>query len=145
MKKKNFVTPKDKEDWISFIKEINNIQPKEVDSSKEGIKKNKLKKIDLHGYTLNEANQVVKKFILESFDLGYNQLLIVTGKGSRSKSYDNPYLSKELSVLKYSIPEYIKENKDLTSKIYKISPALQKDGGEGAFYVFLKKNKKFTK
>ena len=84
---------------------------------------------------------MVKKFILESFNSGYEKLIIVTGKGSRSKSYENPYQSKELSVLKYSIPAYIKDSKNLTSKISKISPALQRDGGEGALYIFLKKNK----
>ena len=141
VKKKNFVTSQDKEDWISFIKKIDNIKPKEVDISQINTKTSKVNKIDLHGYSLNEANQVVKKFILESFNLGYGKLIIVTGKGSRSKSYENPYLSKELSVLKYSIPEYIKDNKNLSSKIAKISPALQKDGGGGAFYIFLKKNK----
>ena len=141
MKKKIFVTSKDKEDWISFTKKIDNIKPKEVDIFQKNTKANKLNKIDLHGYSLSEANQVVKKFILESFNSGYEKLIIVTGKGSRSKSYENPYLSKELSVLKYSIPEYIKDNKNLSSKIAKISPALQKDGGGGAFYIFLKKNK----
>jgi DNA-nicking Smr family endonuclease len=141
VKKKDFVTSQDKEDWISFTKKIDNIKPKEVDTFQKNTKINKLNKIDLHGYSLSEANQVVKKFILESFTSGYGKLIIVTGKGSRSKSYENPYLSKELSVLKYSIPAYIKDNKNLTSKISKISPALQRDGGEGALYIFLKKNK----
>ena len=87
-----------------------------------------------------EANKVVKKFIIESYNAGYRKVLIVTGKGSRSKSYENPYSSEKLSVLRYSVPEYIKNNENLKSKVYEITKADQKNGGEGAIFVFLKKN-----
>ena len=86
----------------------------------------------------------MKKFIVESFDCGYKKLLIVTGKGSRSKSYDNPYISEKLSVLRYSVPEFIRNDENLDNKINRISTADIKDGGEGAIYIFLKNNKKFT-
>jgi DNA-nicking Smr family endonuclease len=88
---------------------------------------------------------MVKKFINESFNRGYKKLLIVTGKGLRSKSYDNPYVSEKLSVLKYSVPEFIKNDENLNNKISRISKAEIKDGGEGAIYIFLKNNKKITK
>ena len=94
---------------------------------------------------MDNANKVVKKFIIESFDKGYNKLLVVTGKGLRSKSYDNPYISENLSVLKNSVPEYIKNNENLNSIISKIARADQQDGGEGAINIFLKNNKKFIK
>ena len=104
---------------------------------------NKIKKLDLHGSSLVEANERVKNFIIKSFNSGYKKLLVVTGKGLRSKSHDNPYISEKLSVLKYSVPEYIKNDEDLNNKIIRISEADIKDGGEGAIYIFLKNNKEF--
>ena len=143
VKKKHFVTSKDKEDWTAFTKQMENISAKESDILKKNIEINKIQKLDLHGFSLNEANKVVKKFITQSFDNGYKKLLVVTGKGLRSKSRSNPYLSEKLSVLKYSIPEYIKTDEDLNQKISRISKADFKDGGEGAIYIFLKNDKKF--
>ena len=145
MKKKYFASSKDKKDWAEFTKQMGNISVKESDFLEENQKKIKVRKLDLHGYSLDDANKVVKKFIIESFDKSYNKLLIVTGKGLRSKSYDNPYISKNLSVLKNSVPEYIKNDENLNSIISKITQADQKDGGEGAINIFLKNNKKFTK
>jgi len=97
----------------------------------------------LHGYSLLEANKIVEKFVIESFNKEYKKILIITGKGIRSKSYDNPYLSGKLSVLKHSVPEFIKNNEDLSDKIDRISKANLKDGGEGAIYIFLKNKKVF--
>ena len=144
MKKKNFLTSKDKEDWIAFTESMENVSPKESDFLKSNININKVKKLDLHGCSLNEANKIVKKFIITSFNEGYKKLLVITGKGSRSKSYDNPYLSEKLSVLKYSVPEYIKNEENLNNKINRITNADLKDGGEGAIYIFLKNKNKFT-
>ena len=121
-----------------FTKQIGDISPKKVDLLEQNTEINKVRKLDLHGFSLMQANKIVKKFIIKSFDHGYKKLLIVTGKGSRSKSYDNPYLSEKLSVLKYSVPEYINNDENLINKISKISKADLKDGGEGAFYIFLK-------
>ena len=98
----------------------------------------KIPKLDLHGLSLNESNKIVKKFIIENFNAKYKKLLIVTGKGKTSKFYDNPYVSEKLGLLKYSVPEFIKNNQELSEKINKISKASQEDGGDGAFYVFLK-------
>ena len=145
MKKKYFTSSKDKKDWADFTKQMSNISVKESDFLEENQQKIKVRKLDLHGYSLDDANKVIKKFIIESFNKRYNKLLIVTGKGLRSKSYDNPYISKNLSVLKNSVPEYIKNDENLNSIINKITKADQKDGGEGAINIFLKNNKKFIK
>ena len=145
MKKKYSASSKDKKDWANFTKQMSNISVKEGDFLEENQQKIKARKLDLHGYSLDDANKVIKKFIIESFNKRYNKLLIVTGKGLRSKSYDNPYISKNLSVLKNSVPEYIKNDENLNSIINKITQADQKDGGEGAINIFLKNNKKFTK
>tara|TARA_B100000929_G_scaffold204053_1_gene162330 strand:- start:461 stop:898 length:438 start_codon:yes stop_codon:yes gene_type:complete len=143
VKKKRFVTPKDKKDWDVFTKQMGDISPKESDLLKENIEINKVKKLDLHGSSLIEANKIVKKFIIESFNNGYKKLLVVTGKGLRSKSYNNPYVSEKLNVLRYSVPEFIKNDENLNNKISRTSKAAIKDGGEGAIYIFLKNNKKF--
>ena len=140
---KKFISFNDKKDWIAFTKQMDNVKAKESDLLKENIEANEVKKLDLHGFSLIEANKIVKNFIINSFNSGYKKLLIVTGKGLRSKSHDNPYLSEKLSVLKYSVPEYIKNDENLTNKISSISTADIKDGGEGAIYIFLKNNKKF--
>ena len=145
MKKKYSVSSKDKKDWEDFTKQVGNISVTEDNFLEENQQINKVRKLDLHGYSLDNANKVVKKFIIESFDKGYNKLLVVTGKGLRSKSYDNPYISENLSVLKNSVPEYIKNNENLNSIISKITRADQQDGGEGAINIFLKNNKKFIK
>ena len=145
MKKKYVAPSKDKKDWIDFTKKMDNIHVKKEDLVEQNIEMNRIKKLDLHGFSLIEANKKVKKFIIESFDNGYKKLLIVTGKGLRSKSYDNPYVSEQLSVLKYAIPEYIKNDENLNYKISKITQADPQEGGEGAISIFLKTNKKFTK
>ena len=143
MKKKHFVTPKDKKDWDVFTKQMGDISPKESDLLKKNIEINKVQKLDLHGSSLSEANKIVKKFIIESFNNGYKKLLVVTGKGLRSKSYNNPYVSEKLNVLRYSVPEFIKNDENLNNKISRIAQADIKDGGEGAIYIFLKNNNKF--
>ena len=142
MKKKNTPTSKDKEDWFAFTKQMGEINVKEDDLLNANIEIKKLGKLDLHGFSLSEANQEVEKFITESYKQGYTKLLIVTGKGLRSKSYDNPYLSEKLSVLKNSVPDFIINNQNLMSKVVRTSKADLKDGGEGAFYIYLKNNKK---
>ena len=142
VKKRYSVSSKDKKDWINFTKHIQNIEAKEVDALYKKNNVNNVRKLDLHGFSLAEANEVIKKFISESFHLGFKKLLVVTGKGLRSKSHNNPYYSEKLSTLRYSIPEYIKNNSYLTNKVSSISKAEPKDGGEGAIYIFLKNKKK---
>ena len=141
MKKKYEGRSEDKEDWLSFTKKIGNIFPKEEDIGKNNIKINKVPKLDLHGISLSEANIKVKDFIIKSFNDGYKKIIIITGKGLRSKFHNNPFVSEKLSSLKNSVPEYIKNDEDLSDKINKISTASIKDGGEGAVYIFLKNKK----
>ena len=145
MKKKYIVPSEDKEDWIDFTKHLDNINPKETDISQENLKVKKVAKLDLHGLSLSESNKIVKKFIMHSFDQGFKKLLVVTGKGSRSKSHENPYVSEKLNIIRYSVPDFIKNDEDLSSKISSISKADIKDGGDGAIYIFLKNNEKFIR
>ena len=93
----------------------------------------------MHGYTLDEANKLIEDFIKKAFSEKINKLIIVTGKGLHSQNEKNPYVSKDLSILKYSVPEFIKNNVSLMSMIYDITDAKIEDGGTGAFYIFLKK------
>ena len=142
MKKRYVATSKDKKDWMDFAKKIDNISIKEADLFQENIQINRVPKLDLHGSSLNEANRKVKEFINESFYQGYRKLLIITGKGLRSKVDENPYISEKFSVLKYSVPEFIKNEENLNKKVMKISAADKKHGGNGAIYIFLKNKKK---
>ena len=141
MKKKYTVASEDKKDWDHFTKNLGKINPKEADLVKDNIKTNKVPVLDLHGFSLSDANMEVKKFINNCSKNNYKKILIITGKGLRSQSHNNPHLSEKLSVLKYSIPEYINSSEILISKIKKISVASIKDGGEGAIYIFLKDKK----
>ena len=139
MKKKFSATEKDKEDWSAFTKNPGNILNKDYKETVNNNKSGKTRKLDLHGLSLDQANYQVKKFIIESSKIGYKKLLIVTGKGLRSKVDKNPYISEEMSVLKHSVPDFIQQNEDLSNLISKIETASLKDGGEGAFYIYLKK------
>ena len=141
MKKKYSVKSKDKRDWSDFTQKIGKIFNKDLNYNEQNINLNKIRRLDLHGASLDEANRIVKKFITESSKNGYKKILIVTGKGLRSKVYNDPYRSEKMNVLRYSVPEYIQNNEDLSSKITKISQAELNDGGEGAIYVFLKNQK----
>ena len=95
--------------------------------------------IDLHGYSLDEANLKIENFIIKSFNEGVSKLIVVTGKGLHSQNDKDPYVSKKLGILKYSVPEFIKNNNDLTNKILEIKDAEIEDGGAGALYIYLKK------
>ena len=134
------ISEKDKKDWENFISNKEKLQNKDINLKKKHTQK--VKSIDLHGYTLDQANIKVRDFINESYLLGVNKLIVVTGKGLHSENEKNPYVSKDLSILKYSVPEYIKNNKSLMNKIYEFAEAKIEDGGSGAFYIYLKNLKK---
>ena len=106
--------------------------------NKKNIRYEKIKKIDLHGYTIEESNRAVEQFIQKCFDENISKIIVITGKGLRSKNVENPYLSKDLSILKYSVPEFIDSNLSLTKMIIEITDAKIEDGGSGAFYIYLK-------
>ena len=134
------ISEKDKKDWEDFIYNGEKLPNKDI--KKINKLKTITKSLDLHGYTLNDANLAVEKFILDSFADGANKLIIVTGKGIHSDTKKDPYVSKDLSILKYSVPEFILKNKSLMALINGIQEARIEDGGSGAFYIFLKKFKK---
>ena len=135
----NDISEKDKKDWENFVSSNEQLPNKDFKLPKE--KSYKVKSIDLHGYSLEEANNVIEKFILESFREKISKLIVVTGKGLHSQNEKDPYVSKDLSILKYSVPEFIENNKTLMNFINEIKDASIEDGGSGAFYIFLKKNK----
>jgi len=135
----NKISDKDKKDWENFVSSKETLPNKDNKSIKE--KNFVTKSIDLHGYTLEDANKSIQDFINKSYEDNINKLIVVTGKGLHSNNEKNPYVSKELSILKYSVPEFIKKNKELIRKISEIKSANIEDGGDGAFYIYLKKKK----
>lgn len=134
MKKKN-IPSTDLNTWFKFVKNLPNIEDKEKD--KKILSTGTKKTLDLHGFSLNEANKVVHQTLEDCFFKGIKALKIITGKGLRSKSFNDPYKSKDLSILKNSVPEYI-QNSDLKKYVIRIRDADPSDGGQGAIYVFLK-------
>ena len=143
VKKKNLNnSDKDKQDWENFLNNKEKISNKDF-VHKKNIRYEKVKKIDLHGYTIEEANKAIEQFIQKCFDENVTKIIVITGKGLRSKNVENPYLSKDLSILKYSVPEFIENNKSLTQIIIEITDAKIEDGGSGAFYIYLKNKNKF--
>ena len=135
----NQISDKDKKDWQNFLSKKEKLPNKDNLHSKDKVIKTS--EIDLHGFTLDEANRTVEKFINESYHKGITKITIVTGKGLHSDNEKNPYISKDLSILKYSVPEFIENNSELMKKIIEIKDANIADGGSGAFYIYLKKNK----
>ena len=135
----NNISDKDKKDWENFISKKEKLPNKDHKIDKKITFK--IKSIDLHGYTLEEANKTIEEFINNSYREKINKLIVVTGKGIHSQNEKDPYVSKDLSILKYSVPEFISNNKNLMKIIYEMKDAKIEDGGGGAFYVFLKKNK----
>ena len=135
----NQISDKDKKDWQNFLSKKEKLLDKDNSQTKD--KSIRISEIDLHGFTLDEANKTVDRFINESYEKGINKVRIVTGKGLHSDNEKNPYISKDLSILRYSIPEYIKKNNDLMKLIIEFKEATIQDGGDGAFYIHLKKNK----
>ena len=136
------ISDKDKKDWENFVFNKEKIPNKDFISSKK-IRYEKIKKIDLHGFTLEEANRSVESFVKKCFDESVTKIIVITGKGLRSKNIKNPYLSKDLSILKYSVPEFIESNNFLMEMIIEIKDAKIEDGGSGAFYIYFKNKFKF--
>ena len=134
----NNISDKDKKDWQTFISSKEKVTNKDFKSQKKN--QLKVRSIDLHGYTLEQANNAIEQFILKAFKEKVSKLIVVTGKGIHSDVEKNPYVSKDLSILKYSVPEFINNNQNLMRVISDIQDATIDDGGSGAFYVFLKKN-----
>ena len=132
------ITEKDKKDWENFLSKNEKLPNKDIKFDKKIPLK--IRSIDLHGYTLEQANKSIENFIIKSYQEKINKLIVVTGKGIHSQNEKDPYVSKDLGILKYSVPEFITNNVSLMSKINEITDAKLDDGGGGAFYIFLKKN-----
>ena len=133
------ISDKDKKDWQTFVSSKDKLPNKDFKLKKQNILK--VRSIDLHGYTLEQANNAMEDFILKSYEERVSKLIVVTGKGIHSDVEKDPYVSKDLSILKYSVPEFISNNQSLMKVINDIQDATIEDGGSGAFYIFLKKNK----
>ena len=133
------ISEKDKKDWENFLLKNEKLPNKDLKIDKKITFKTR--SIDLHGYSLEESNKLIEDFIIKSYQEKINKLIVVTGKGIHSQNEKDPYVSKDLSILKYSVPEFISNNKNLMKIIYEMKDAKIEDGGGGAFYIFLKKNK----
>ena len=131
------ISEKDKKTWEEFLSNDQKLPDKDNIQNKTIIKRTR--SLDLHGKTLDEANSIIENFIKKSYEDKVQKLIIVTGKGLHSDNENDPYVSKDLGILKYSIPDYLSKNSELMKMISNISEASVKDGGSGAFYIFLKK------
>ena len=133
------IAPENLKAWRKFTSSKETIENKDYYLDQKKASTQKIRKVDLHGLSLDEANKKIEILIDKYFMEGVEKIIIITGKGLRSKTSNNPYVSKDLSILKNSVPNYINANLKIKSKIKSISKAEIKDGGEGAFYIFLKK------
>ena len=131
------ISDKDKKDWIDFLSKNETLPDKDLNFKKQ--KSKKTFSFDLHGYSLDDANKKIKSIVLDAYENGLSKLIIVTGKGLHSSNEKDPYVSKNLGILKYSVPEYLKNNKELMTMINYIDEAEVQDGGSGAFYIYMKK------
>ena len=134
------ISEKDKKDWETFLSNNEKLPNKDNKLQKKKISP-KTRSIDLHGNTLDQANNLIFNFITSSYEDKINKIIVVTGKGLHSQNENNPYVSKDLSILKHSVPEFIKKNDSLMKKIVEIKDAKIEDGGSGAFYIYLRKKK----
>ena len=132
----NKLSDKDKKDWQNFINSSEKLQSKEEEKSND--QRILKRSIDLHGFTLEEANEEISKFIENCYLNKVKKINVITGKGMRSKNIDDPYQSSELSILKYSVPEYIKNNSELMKKIIKIDFKSVDSPSKGSFDIILK-------
>ena len=135
----NKISDKDKKDWENFLSSEDKLPNKDNKLKKKNYFK--IKSIDLHGYSLDEANKSIKNFINKSYEEKINKLIVVTGKGLHSNNEKDPYVSKDLSILKHSVPEFIENDIEIMKKITEITDAKIEDGGDGAFYIYLKRKK----
>ncbi len=134
------ISEKDKKDWLNFLKSDEKLKNKDLNTNKNTSPNNKT--IDLHGFTLEEANKKIEKIINDAYEKDVSKVIVVTGKGIHSNVEKDPYVSKDLSILKFSVPDYIENNSELMKKILEIKDADKEDGGSGAFYIYLKRKKK---
>ena len=133
---KNKLSDKDKKDWQNFLDSSEKLQSKDLDQINNEIILER--SIDLHGYTLEEANKKISEFLENCYLNKVKKINVITGKGMRSKNLEHPYQSKDLCILKYSVPEYIKNNNELMNKIIKIDFESVNSPSKGNFDIFFK-------
>ena len=139
IKKKN-LSKKDLETWVTYIKNPSDVYDKDKSNQKNQDRKERFR-FDLHGRSLDEANQIVRDIIFSCVKQKFKEILFITGKGLHSNNEKDPYVSKDLSILKHSVPEFIKNDIEIIKKITEITDAKIEDGGDGAFYIYLKRKK----
>ena len=132
------ISDKDRKDWQVFTSNKDKLPNKDFIFNQNNNEKEIIKTIDLHGISLENANNVVEEFITKCFENNVSKIIVITGKGLRSKSDENPYVSKDLSILKHAVPNFIKSKQNLMKVIKGMKEANVEDGGQGAFYIFLK-------
>ena len=134
----NKLSDKDKRDWQNFISSEEKVQNKDLSLSQMKIDKDLVKTIDLHGFSLENANKAISEYIRQCFSENIKRVTVITGKGLRSNTQNDPYASKDLSILKNSVPDFIKSNSNLMKFIKEIRIADKEEGGSGAFIIYLK-------
>ena len=135
------ITDKDKKDWLKFVTSRERLENKDYsEKKKNSILKEKL--IDLHGYSLDDANKKIYNFILSCYEQNVSKIKVITGKGTRSKNKENPYQSKNLSILKHSVPDFINSNQELLKVIKSLNEYEIDNSSNGSFVIFLKNNRK---
>ena len=133
------ISDKDRKDWENFLSDKQKLENKDQENK---IKNHRLTRtIDLHGQSLDEANNKIKDLVFKSFDEGIEKLKIITGKGIHSQNEKDPFVSKKLGILKHSVPDFLSKDVELKNIIKSLLPAAIEDGGEGAFYIYLRKKK----
>ena len=130
------LSDKDKKDWQNFLNSSERIQSKDLEQPNDQTISER--SIDLHGFTLDEANEEISKFIENCYLNKVKKINVITGKGMRSKNINDPYQSSKLSILKYSVPEYIKNNSELMKKVIKIDFESVDSPSKGNFNILLK-------
>ena len=135
----NKISDKDKKDWEKFLSDKSKLPNKDLND----LKKNTIKKktYDFHGFSLDEANKKIEELIFDFYQKKIHKIIVITGKGTRSNNESNPYVSKDLSLLKHSVPDFLRNSESLKKIIKDITVADIKDGGSGAFYIYLNKIK----
>jgi DNA-nicking Smr family endonuclease len=135
--KKKDLSKEDKETWDNFTRQPSDIYDKDLQIADDNPRKNRLR-YDLHGFTLEDANKKVKNLILSGIRNKYKEILLITGKGLHSNTEEDTYVSKNLSKLRFAVPEFINSCDELSKFVVSISEASLKDGGSGAILIKLK-------
>ena len=127
----------DKKEWEEFLNNPSGLYDKDkLENQKNQINRYKF---DFHGYSIENANKKIYEIISQCFEKELKEILIITGKGMHSNKVDDVYTSKDYNKLQNTIPEFIRSNPDLNSRVLKTKKAPKELGGEGALIIRLRK------